>query len=34
MNVTVMSDLLRDINQLEKEVVTIALADSEKYEYF
>ena len=34
MNVTVMSDLLRDINQLEKEVVTIALADHEKYEYF
>lgn len=34
MNVSGMSDLLRDINQLEKEVVTIALADHEKYEYF
>ena len=34
MNVIGMSDLLRDINQLEKEVMTIALADHEKYEYF
>lgn len=34
MNAIGMSDLLGDMNQLEKEVITIALADREKYEYF